>query len=1143
MKKLLFLFFFASISFAQQIPGTTVGAEITTGDSSNAFSIGNTNFMQGGLHSVADTNARNLITTARRTRGMLCWVWSDSTMYQLKNGITNSNWKVFNADSVRVSHYADSTGVSYRTYYGDNVSFGKLLFRDTTKSICFDTTNTIRRRNYLQAQLQQVTKILTPDSLIASVNIVTAVLDSIATENGKSLVTKLGNRLLGVHTDIENRNVKDVSDCVTEKYSFLRSDNSSEADLHDLIDKVNEGGYIYSGEDYCADDTVYYSFNMEDTIALNGGGYFGNLEVRVRYMSGNAFTVRTMEGSTIKRNDILPACGSWKDTTFSYSRNSIGNLNNLKYAILGTGPGSAGENITVDYFLVTLPVPTTSAYFTTSFTNPLLITGGYYENDTIKVRILAKSNVGGTMKVVRYSQTNLRDSSTFSSVATTFTWYTYSFVRGDTFYQDIEKLRIRIERVSGLDTARLWVDKIYVELKPMNITHLLPAVGGVLAESSQVADTTVALRTSVGEGFDSLGVHRTNIASLFDTQGEIQNQVESKQDYGDTSTYDATRAYVRQMMIDTSAVLPHNNAVDSSKIKDGSIVISDMKDTTSVDRNVRALVVTQLSNGKIDSSLIPYSQFAQSGLSNLNSGTHTDTLAMYSSTENKLKASPVKKVNDSTVSVKKIQTNGVVFGQKMDTNSVENGEVYIPPDSNDLVVRFGQKRYSLITGNSVRTIIINDGGGVRGTTTKASILGNQKNANFIAKSAARMRADNVFSTLDSLNTLDSIVFFFYASGTVQYTNVLMVENDVDDWTTKKKYNQYHRGEISYHIMYGEKPANNSTENLVQKLKSYQVEMPTDYELKSPGAYKHLLPYKFFYPGFDTLRYVSEYVKNIARDSIRTREWEIGVKFGFIKTVTIGGAKNGYKWNILDGSKIVYSDFEELNDTLRLNTTTSMIPEFIGSRKSLSFLLDQENYLSVAISGEGNKYGTIYATVDTMIFKILDTLDGGTVRTDTNGTPGAGVSGAVRYAENLVSSDGDIFPPSETPVAGAVVVADSNGKVDSWITVKKVYRALIDQHSENDPTELHIFENGNVGTATWTRLGVGQYQVTFDAVISGNRDNTFVLLTNARRCGDCSNDELRVYQANVGDGKIIIYAENEKKDRVDENSFYMEIVEY
>jgi len=59
--------------------------------------------IKGGLHSVADLTARNALPDYFREDGMLAWVRSSTTMYQLVGGIDNSNWTVAAASAFEVS--------------------------------------------------------------------------------------------------------------------------------------------------------------------------------------------------------------------------------------------------------------------------------------------------------------------------------------------------------------------------------------------------------------------------------------------------------------------------------------------------------------------------------------------------------------------------------------------------------------------------------------------------------------------------------------------------------------------------------------------------------------------------------------------------------------------------------------------------------------------------------------------------------------------------------------------------------------------------------------------------------------------------------------------------------------------------------
>lgn len=76
------------------IPGTVVAAKITTGNTDNTFSIGDTIEMLGTCKQVADNTARDAIPAERRAEGMQVWVIATQTAWRLVGGIANGNWQV-----------------------------------------------------------------------------------------------------------------------------------------------------------------------------------------------------------------------------------------------------------------------------------------------------------------------------------------------------------------------------------------------------------------------------------------------------------------------------------------------------------------------------------------------------------------------------------------------------------------------------------------------------------------------------------------------------------------------------------------------------------------------------------------------------------------------------------------------------------------------------------------------------------------------------------------------------------------------------------------------------------------------------------------------------------------------------------------
>lgn len=105
------------------IPGTIVAAKITTGDTANTFSIGDTEEMGGTPKQVADATARDAIPADRRVEGMTAWVINESNEYRLVGGTNNANWvlvsgitnialNVFTNDGTYVHLYGTTTNTA-----------------------------------------------------------------------------------------------------------------------------------------------------------------------------------------------------------------------------------------------------------------------------------------------------------------------------------------------------------------------------------------------------------------------------------------------------------------------------------------------------------------------------------------------------------------------------------------------------------------------------------------------------------------------------------------------------------------------------------------------------------------------------------------------------------------------------------------------------------------------------------------------------------------------------------------------------------------------------------------------------------------------------------------------------------------------
>lgn len=110
--------------------GTWVIAPITTPDTQDVFATHLAEYGKGGWRTVADLTARDNIPIERREVGMVVWVTSDSTAYQLVGGVTNSNWQVFSAGG-------SSVGIENFTITGPILTAKQvtLAFAPTTPSV------------------------------------------------------------------------------------------------------------------------------------------------------------------------------------------------------------------------------------------------------------------------------------------------------------------------------------------------------------------------------------------------------------------------------------------------------------------------------------------------------------------------------------------------------------------------------------------------------------------------------------------------------------------------------------------------------------------------------------------------------------------------------------------------------------------------------------------------------------------------------------------------------------------------------------------------------------------------------------------------------------------------------------------------
>lgn len=93
-----------------EIPGTIpIAGPFAPTDDQDTYPTNDPQWQLGGCRTVADITERDAISNQRRQEGMLAYVISDSTTYQLVGGITNGSWQEFSGGG--------SSGESKRYYY------------------------------------------------------------------------------------------------------------------------------------------------------------------------------------------------------------------------------------------------------------------------------------------------------------------------------------------------------------------------------------------------------------------------------------------------------------------------------------------------------------------------------------------------------------------------------------------------------------------------------------------------------------------------------------------------------------------------------------------------------------------------------------------------------------------------------------------------------------------------------------------------------------------------------------------------------------------------------------------------------------------------------------------------------------------
>lgn len=125
----------ALISGAVNVTGT-----LAPTDTNDVYATHDSVYGKGGYREVTDLQARNSITLARRSDGMLVYVQSEDKIFKLENGLTNDNWTEFKVDSSLVTYDNSVSGLSADNIQDaiDEVSTGVHTFK--TKSVTYELT-------------------------------------------------------------------------------------------------------------------------------------------------------------------------------------------------------------------------------------------------------------------------------------------------------------------------------------------------------------------------------------------------------------------------------------------------------------------------------------------------------------------------------------------------------------------------------------------------------------------------------------------------------------------------------------------------------------------------------------------------------------------------------------------------------------------------------------------------------------------------------------------------------------------------------------------------------------------------------------------------------------------------------------------
>lgn len=125
----------ALITGAVNVTGT-----VAPTDTNDVYATHDSIYGKGGYREVTDLSARDAITVARRSDGMLVYVQSENKIFKLQDGLENSNWVEFNIDSSQVEYDNSNSVLTATTVQGAIDEVSNTTHQFTTKQVTHEIT-------------------------------------------------------------------------------------------------------------------------------------------------------------------------------------------------------------------------------------------------------------------------------------------------------------------------------------------------------------------------------------------------------------------------------------------------------------------------------------------------------------------------------------------------------------------------------------------------------------------------------------------------------------------------------------------------------------------------------------------------------------------------------------------------------------------------------------------------------------------------------------------------------------------------------------------------------------------------------------------------------------------------------------------